>query len=208
MTAVSAPEVRGRRLIPSAPRVLRLAALLLLGAPCLVALPARPAERELQPWQGAPKPGFALPDLAGAERALAEFGGRPVLVHFFATWCAPCRPEMEALQRLAARPEAGAHAIVSISIAEPDLRVRRFFEEMPVGFPVLLDSDRAAARAWEVYGLPTSFLLDASLAPRLFVEADLDWDAVDLAALLDLLAGPAMAGDPPERQLEDTEETP
>ena len=137
----------------------------------------------------------ALPDLAGTVRDLAAWRGRPVLLHFFATWCAPCRPEIEALNRLASAIADGKLAIVSVSVAEPELRVRRFFEASPARFPVLLDADRAASRAWRVDSLPTTFLLDSGLRPRLVTETDLAWDEIGAARLLARLSDPG--GDDP-----------
>ncbi len=56
------------------------------------------------------------------------------------------------------------------------MRVRNFVEKLPVNFPVLLDRDRSVAKAWNVSALPTTFILDRNLKPRLFVERDYDWD--------------------------------
>ena len=61
------------------------------------------------------------------------------------------------------------------------MRVRRFIETMPVNFPVLLDRERAVAKAWNVTTLPTTFVLDANLRPRLMVETDFAWDTFDVA---------------------------
>src|SRR5262249_55016618 len=46
------------------------------------------------------RPSFALPALDGGPEALARHRGQVVLVHFFATWCEPCRPEMSRLREL------------------------------------------------------------------------------------------------------------
>ncbi len=56
-----------------------------------------------------------------------------------------------------------ALAVLAISVAEVEPRVRRFVETMPVNFPILLDRDRAVAKAWNVATLPTTFVLDANL---------------------------------------------
>lgn len=108
--------------------------------------------------------------------SLSTFTDRVVLVHFFATWCEPCRAEMAALRRLAARFADKPVTILAISVAEVDARVRHFFEAEPVNFPILLDRDRAVSRAWQVSILPTTFVLDRSLKPRFIVEGDFDWD--------------------------------
>ena len=74
--------------------------------------------------------------------------------------------------------------ILAINVAEVPGRVRRFLEGTPLDFPVLLDSDRTVTKAWGVYALPTTYVLDRSLAPRLVVEGDLDWTADDVVAAL------------------------
>src|SRR5262245_27474835 len=75
---------------------------------------------------------FVLPTTADTEVALDAFRGRTVLVHFFATWCEPCKDELPALRRLAARAASDALAVLFISVAESDLRVRRFVETAPL----------------------------------------------------------------------------
>lgn len=107
-----------------------------------------------------------------------------MVVHFFATWCEPCRDELPALNRLVARSDPAKLRVVTISVAEVDVRVRNFVEKLPVNFPVLLDRDRSVAKAWNVSALPTTFLLDRTLKPRLFVERDYDWDRLDIGEVL------------------------
>lgn len=131
----------------------------------------------LKPWSG-PAPAFALEDSTGAPLALSGNRAGLTIVHFFATWCEPCREELPALTRLAQRAPAGLR-VISISVAEPDMRVRRFLQKIQTGFPVLLDRDRAVARAWGVETLPTSFVLDSQLAPLAAAQDSVDWDAFE-----------------------------
>jgi peroxiredoxin len=126
------------------------------------------------------KPDFTLQDVDGKRVALQAFKGRTVLVHFFATWCEPCREELPALNRFLQRSSVNA-SVVAISVADTDLRVKRFFEQTPVGFPVLLDRDRAVAKSWNVSTLPTTYILDATMKPVSKVEADFPWDTVEIA---------------------------
>jgi peroxiredoxin len=62
--------------------------------------------------------------------------------------------------------------------------VRRFFDKLPVDFPVLLDRDKAAAKSWGVDQLPTTFLLDGTLTPRFVIVGDFDWDRADIDRLI------------------------
>jgi thiol-disulfide isomerase/thioredoxin len=164
---------------------------------------------ELLPWTGGEKPPLDLDALDGEGVSLADYAGRPVLVHFFATWCEPCVAEIAALERLAARRRGESFAVLAVDVGEVDARVRRFFAERPVSFPVLVDRDRAVTRAWEVVGLPTSFVLDAGHAVAFFAQGEVAWDdpAVD-AALGGLLPPPAaVRQDSNEGEVEDDQPT-
>jgi peroxiredoxin len=140
--------------------------------------PASATAAELQRWSGDRQPAFSLPTIGGAAAALESARGHVVLVHFFATWCEPCREELPALNRLAARA-GGNVTVLAIAVADADRSVQRFFATTPVDFPILLDRDRAVAKAWNVATLPTTFVLDADLRPRFVVETDYAWDSLD-----------------------------
>ena len=127
---------------------------------------------------------FVLPSLDGPVRDLAQLRGRVVLVHFFATWCEPCRAEMASLRQLQSRLDGSPFAIVPISVAEANGAVRRFFAGDPVPFPILLDHDRSVARAWNIETLPSSVLLDAGLKSRYIAEGDVDWTRPDVMKIL------------------------
>jgi len=133
---------------------------------------------------GSPQSSFALPSLDGPAIELARLRGRIVLIHFFATWCEPCRAEMASLRDLQARLDGRPFAIVPISVAEADGAVRRFFANESLPFAVLLDRDRSVARAWGIHTLPSSVVLDRTLKPRFMAEGDVDWARPDVMKVL------------------------
>lgn len=201
MAACTAPAGRGR--ISSGanqdadvfPR--RLIAWVWLAASVLFGFTPCPAASEsaaLRPWtEGAP-PSFNLDDLHGTPRDLQAFKGDVVVLHFFATWCEPCVREITSLRTLATIARDKPLKIIAVDVAEVDLRVRAFFEKLPVDFPVLLDRDRAVTRAWQVSALPSTYVLAPDLTPRFVVEGDLDWTRPEVLAILETL-NPAKAGD-------------
>lgn len=136
---------------------------------------------------GGMAPALSLLSLDHGRQELAALRGRTVLVHFFATWCEPCRAEMAGLARLAGRLKERPFALLAVDVGEVPARVRRFLDAAPVPFPVLLDEDRAALKAWKVVGLPSSFVLDASQTLRLYAGGPVDWDDPDAMRLLDSL---------------------
>lgn len=145
------------------------------------AVPARaqaPAEPDgtLHPYDAALPGALQLPVLDGVPLDLRDLKGRVVLVHFFATWCEPCRVELPALSRFAADRRADV-AVITVDVAEVDVRVRRFLDGVPVTFPVVaLDRDRAFTRQWGVSALPTTIVLDRGLSPRLRAVGEVAWD--------------------------------
>ena len=140
---------------------------------------------QLQAVAGKETPALTLDDIHGSRHKLEQSAGKTILVHFFATWCEPCRPELASLSKLLARDKGRSLAVLAVSVAEPPARVKRYFETSPVEFPVLLDADRSTTKAWGVSVLPTTFVVDPTGAIRLEVEGDLDWQRPDVLALLE-----------------------
>jgi thiol-disulfide isomerase/thioredoxin len=183
----AAPEVRGTLLFKMAAAFGCAMAVLVVAG-----LPLRAAENGagLQRLTDGQQRLFTLPDSDGAVVAL-EIRARPSRTGaFFCNWCEPCREELPALNRLSARAN-GSVKVFAISVAEVDLRVRRFIQTVPVDFSILLDRDRAVAKAWKVSTLPTTFVLDTDLSPGLWWKPSLlgitsirpSWLTRSLAAL-------------------------
>jgi thiol-disulfide isomerase/thioredoxin len=143
---------------------------------------AETAATRLREAGNQPAPLFALQDLQKQLHSLDGFAGRVVVVHFFATWCEPCRDELASLNSLAAQlPDA---AVLAVDVAEPASRVAKFLSGNPVGFRVVLDTDRAVTKAWAVATLPTTIVLGPDLQPRLIAEGQMDWGNPDVVAQL------------------------
>jgi len=112
------------------------------------------------PSLDAPAPDFELSTLSGESIQLEDYRGKVVLLNFWATWCAPCRLEMPALQEHFEEHD-GKLAVVAINNAENPEDVRNFVEELDLTFDVLLDPEAEVQRLYQVRGYPTSFLVDA-----------------------------------------------
>lgn len=105
-----------------------------------------------------PAPSTILPDLDSQQIDLSQFKGHPILVNYFASWCAPCRAEAPALALLSKRIK-----IVGIAYKDRNEDTQKFLTEYgnPFG-AVLVDKDGMAAISWGVYGVPETFVLDSS----------------------------------------------
>ena len=147
---------------------MRLLALLLA-----VALPA--AAQELKPAPATRAPALELSDLEGRTHKLADYRGKVVLVNFWATWCEPCREEMPSIERLRASLAGRPFAVLAVNLAEPESRIRKFLDAMPLGFAVLLDRDAKAARAWQAKVLPATYIVGPDGVIRFQHRGELDW---------------------------------
>ena len=105
-------------------------------------------------------PSFSLKDLNGKKVALKSLKGRPVILIFWATWCAPCKDELPSLSRLA---EETADQVAVLALAmdgEKKSQVEAFVRENKINLTVLLDEDGNVSRYYRVGAIPSTFFLD------------------------------------------------
>jgi thiol-disulfide isomerase/thioredoxin len=106
-------------------------------------------------------PDFSMPDLAGIETSMHSWPGQPLIVNFWATWCAPCLREIPMLMEYQQQhPDA---QIVGIAVDSEDA-VRDFAAEMPFSYPILVGPgsfEAAAAFGVEYVALPLTVFVAA-----------------------------------------------
>ena len=147
-----------------------------------LALPA--AAEELKPWTGGATPPLELTDLRGKKHSLADYRGKVVLVNFWATWCEPCREEMPSMERLRISLAERPFAVLAVNLAEPESRITKFLDTVPVGFPILLDRDTKTTRAWQAKVLPATYIVGPDGAIRYRHVGELDWSKPQVRKLI------------------------
>ena len=139
---------------------------------------------------GTTPPPFEGPTLDG-HLSSSDVRGKVVLVNFWATWCAECRPEMPVLERLHRELGARGLAIIGINAREAAPAVRRYATELRLTFPLVLDPDGAVSGRYGVVGLPVTFLVGRDGRAVAFGVGPRPWDGAAARALLEaLLAEP------------------
>lgn len=100
-------------------------------------------------------PSIELPDLSGELRNLEEWSGKPMVINFWATWCAPCLREIPLLKNF--RNENSNFNLIGIAV-DRELPVIKYAQEMQIDYPVLIGQMQAMNAAQEfgvnVYALP------------------------------------------------------
>ena len=124
-----------------------------------------------------PAPELTLSGKDGARRRLSDYRGRPVLLHFWATWCPPCKAELPALLALGREldREGGARVLALATDADWDDVSRFFGGHVPP--EVVRDESGAAAKAFEVSVLPDTYLIGAGGALLQRYAGARDWSS-------------------------------
>lgn len=123
------------------------------------------AALEGQPVETAPEKGAFAPDFnlltpEGEEIRLSELRGQPVLINFWATWCAPCRIEMPAIQDRFTKFADEDFVVLAVDFDEPVGDVVAFRDELELTFPILLDPGAEIQLLYRIRGYPSSFFVD------------------------------------------------
>jgi len=103
---------------------------------------------------------FTLSDIDGEKYELNNSKGHWVFLHFWASWCGPCRAEMPAIQQLADKMKGEKFQIIMINTAEDEDTIFEFLASINVELNSLLDVDGQVTDEWKPRGLPTSFLIN------------------------------------------------
>ncbi len=109
---------------------------------------------------GRPAPALRVPALGGGTIDLAELRGKPVWINFMQTTCPSCRDEFPVMNGFAVRYSDTGLVVLAVDIREDPATVAAFHDALHVTFPIGLDADGAAQRAWGALALPVHLRVD------------------------------------------------
>ena len=131
--------------------------------------------------QAAPDTGFQDPD--GDPTSLAAFEGKPALVNFWATWCAPCKKELPTLDRLAAE-QGQKLQVVTIAEDDPGKSAAYLAAAKVAKLEAWADPKLGLTDALQIQDLPMTILFDAKGHEVWRVRGELDWQGAQAKALV------------------------
>ena len=115
----------------------------------------------------APQKGFAAPDFelkttSGETVKLSDYRGQAVLVNLWATWCPPCRAEMQTIEKIYTEYKDQGFVVLAVDMTYQDnpARVLPFVTEQGLTYPILLDETGDMATTYQMRSLPTSFFVN------------------------------------------------
>ncbi len=146
--------------------------------------PAAPAAHLVE---GQAFPSSMLDFIPGRNGAPRTLDGRMVVLNIWATWCAPCRREMPALDRLSKSLDPARFVVIGLSTDDDAFLVSEFLGQNGIGFPNFLDRNGKLSRQLGLRFYPETFVIapDRTLLRRM--TGLHDWDSPDMVATLERL---------------------
>lgn len=107
---------------------------------------------------GETPPDFAFTLADGTTQRLSDLQGQKVIINFWATWCAPCRAEMPAIQ--AVRESNDEVEVLAINRGEDLPKVVAFADELSLTIPLVVDNSDDVGDAYAARGLPLTYFIN------------------------------------------------
>ena len=156
---------------------------------CLGSLHASTIPKGIISQDGGQAPPIKLKDLDGQDFDLATIKGKWKFVHFWASWCGPCRKEMPTIQDLSSKLNSQQWQIILINTAEDEDTVFNFSSIVTPDMVPLLDKDGLLTEKWQPRGLPSTYLVDTSNKIRYIALGGRPWNEDSYLEFLKMLAG-------------------
>jgi len=123
-----------------------------------------------------PATDFSISDYDGKTYTLAQSRGKWVLVHFWASWCGPCRREMPKIAGLIQDTAGQPLDIVLVNTAEDEDTIFSFLGGVAPALHSYMDRDGLLTQKWAPRGLPTTFFIDPQGRRRYLALGGRPWD--------------------------------
>jgi cytochrome c biogenesis protein CcmG, thiol:disulfide interchange protein DsbE len=129
-------------------------------------------------------PEFTLPDVAGRKVSLSDFRGKIVMLNFWASWCAPCREEMPAMERLYREFSDRGFVVLSVNVRDKREDALAFMKELNLTYPVVFDPSGRWLLRYGAWGLPNTYLIGRDREGLARMRGHADWYSPSARALI------------------------
>ena len=131
---------------------------------------------------------FTVAALDGSRLRLADLKGKVVFLNLWATWCAPCKEEMPAMERLWQRYKDQGLVVIALSMDSGGAKsVKPYIEQAKYTYPIGLDPKMEVAQLYGARSVPSTFIIDRSGVLRAIALGPRDWDGKAAFAYIETL---------------------
>lgn len=165
-------------------------------SPSMAMPPYEALDLSVYPSHAEPPP-LSSHTVSGEPISLAQLRGNVVLLTFWASWCAECRPEMPLFERLHAEFARQGLTVLGLNVREDRDKIQRYAKDLGLTFPLVLDPEGEIARSYGVIGIPTTILIARDGRTAALAVGPRDWgSAASREVIQALLAEPAKRSEP------------
>ena len=135
--------------------------------------------RDTSAQEGKPAPTFTL--MTDQHRTITptSFGGKVLVLNFWATWCAPCIEEVPSLNQFQRRFGGNGVVVVAVSIDKNQDKYKAFLGKIPVAFQTFRDPSADVSSEYGTYIMPETYIIKNGIVLRKFAQAE-NWMSDDL----------------------------
>ncbi|MET3106243.1 peroxiredoxin [Oxalobacteraceae bacterium GrIS 2.11] len=105
-------------------------------------------------------PDFTLHTMGGPNLRLQEQRGKVVMINFWATWCGPCQQELPHLNQLYEKYRGAGFVMLGVNVDDDAKHAGDVATKLGLKFPVLLDTDKALSKTYDLSTMPSTLLID------------------------------------------------
>lgn len=135
--------------------------------------------RDTSAKEGGPAPDFSITTDQGQRITPTSFGGKVLVLNFWATWCAPCVQEIPSLNEFQKRFGKDGVVVVAVSIDKNPQKYRAFLDRIHVSFDTARDPSQDLSAKYGTYLFPESYIIKDGQIMRKFGNAA-DWTRDDI----------------------------
>jgi cytochrome c biogenesis protein CcmG, thiol:disulfide interchange protein DsbE len=135
--------------------------------------------RDTSAKEGGLAPDFCITTDQGRQVTPASFGGKVLVLNFWATWCSPCVQEIPSLNQFQKRFEKAGVVVVAVSIDKNPQKYRAFLDRIHVSFDTARDPQAGISAKYGTFQYPETYIIKNGRVMRKFPNAE-DWVGDDM----------------------------
>jgi cytochrome c biogenesis protein CcmG/thiol:disulfide interchange protein DsbE len=135
--------------------------------------------RDTSAKEGGQAPDFSVKTDEGRLVSVHSFGGKVLVLNFWATWCAPCVQEIPSLNEFQKRFAKSGVVVVAVSVDKSEQKYKTFLERIPVSFETARDPSQDVSAEYGTFQFPETYIIKNGRIMRKFPNAE-DWLSSDM----------------------------
>lgn len=129
--------------------------------------------------EGGRAPEFSIRTDNGTVMTATSFGGKLLVLNFWATWCAPCVQEIPSLHEFQKRFKNSGVVVLAVSVDKNEATYRAFLNGVHVSFATARDPNADISAAYGTFQYPETYIIKDGRVMRKFAQAE-DWLSDDM----------------------------